>query len=135
MQARFEELLQRFTAAVEAGDGRALAETFCPDGVYHDVFYGAFAGREAIAGMLEGLLHREGSNLKWGRLEPVASEVALFHRRHGLCTRYDAFVRSAEVLLQLGMPAEKRERVMQKMLRRQLEEPGWQEHGWTGGAG
>jgi len=41
-QAKFEALLGRFTAAV-----------FTDDGLYHDVFYGAFQGRAKIAEMLE----------------------------------------------------------------------------------
>ena len=32
------ELLSRFTAAVEAGDGAAFGALFTADGVYHDVF-------------------------------------------------------------------------------------------------
>ena len=159
MQDRFETLLGQFTAAVEAGDGQALAATFTPDGVYHDVFYGAFQGREAIAGMLEGLFHRDGRNFKWTMIEPIASGdlgyarwqfsydsrleplegkrmfmdgVGLFRLKDGLFARYEDFARTAEVLLQLGMPAEKRERVAQKMLRQQMADPGWREHGWTG---
>lgn len=156
MQAEFEALLARFTAAVEAGDGAALAATFHPEGVYHDVFYGTFEGREAIAGMLEGCFHRDGKNFKWEMVEPVASGslgyarwlfsyesrlshiegkrifmdgVGLFRIRDGLFVRYEDFVRSAEVLLQLEMPAEKRERVMQKMLRQQMADTGWSRHG------
>ena len=49
----FPDLLARFTGAVEAGDGAALAALFTDDGVYHDTFYGAFQGREAIRDMLE----------------------------------------------------------------------------------
>ena len=156
MQAQFESLLARFTAAVEAGDGAGLAGTFLPDGVYHDVFYGAFHGREAIAGMLEGLFHRDGENFKWEMIEPVAGDslgyarwqfsydsklphiagkrifmdgVGLFRLQEGLFARYEDFVRTAEVLLQLEMPAEKREKVMQKMLRQQMVDEGWNRHG------
>jgi ATP-dependent HslUV protease ATP-binding subunit HslU len=32
-QAVFEELLKRFSAAAEAGDGEAFAQSFTPDGV------------------------------------------------------------------------------------------------------
>ena len=54
----FAELLQRMTSAICAGDARAAAECFTPDGVYHDGFYGAFSGREAIAGMVAGLFDK-----------------------------------------------------------------------------
>ena len=35
-QAEFEQLLQRFSAAAEAGDGEAFAQCFTPSAVYHD---------------------------------------------------------------------------------------------------
>ena len=38
-------MLRAFCDAVEQHNGKAFAELFTEDGVYHDVFYGAFAGR------------------------------------------------------------------------------------------
>ena len=35
---------------------------FTPDGVYHDVFYGAFEGRDRIAEMIRDYFHRDGCN-------------------------------------------------------------------------
>ena len=61
----FAELLGRMTSAICAGDARAAAECFTPDGVYHDGFYGEFAGREAIAGMITGLFHRDARDFEW----------------------------------------------------------------------
>ena len=52
----FKAILAEFCAAVEAGDGRRLAALFTPDGVYHDVFYGAFKGREKIAELMPAVL-------------------------------------------------------------------------------
>ena len=43
------------TSAVCAGDAQAAAECFTSDGIYHDGFYGEFAGREAIGRMITGL--------------------------------------------------------------------------------
>jgi len=43
-------LLRAFCEAVERRDGRGFASLFSEDGVYHDAFYGAFAGRAKIAG-------------------------------------------------------------------------------------
>ena len=37
-------MLRTFCDAVEQHDGAAFAALFTEDGVYHDVFYGAFAG-------------------------------------------------------------------------------------------
>ncbi|MDZ4367592.1 MAG: nuclear transport factor 2 family protein, partial [Afipia sp.] len=41
-----EKHLHDFCRAVEQRNGKAFAELFTDDGVYHDVFYGPFAGRE-----------------------------------------------------------------------------------------
>jgi len=68
----FSVLLSRFTAAVESGDGAALAGLFTPDGVYHDTFYGEFAGREAIARMLTDHFWRDAEAFKWDMAEPVS---------------------------------------------------------------
>ena len=35
-------MLRAFCDAVEQRNGKAFAELFTEDGVYHDVFYGAF---------------------------------------------------------------------------------------------
>jgi SnoaL-like domain len=53
------------TSAVCAGDAQVAAECFTSDGVYHDGFYGEFAGREAIASMITGLFHRDASDFVW----------------------------------------------------------------------
>lgn len=65
------DLLKEFTAAVEAGDGGRLAALFTDDGVYHDTFYGAFQGREAIADMLENRFWRDASAFRWEMKDPV----------------------------------------------------------------
>ncbi len=69
----FSEVLRRFTAAVHAGDGAGLAALFTAEGVYHDGFYGEFAGREAIAEMIEQRFHRDARDFKWDMLEPLRS--------------------------------------------------------------
>lgn len=63
--AIFAELLERMTSAICAGDARAAALCFTPDGIYHDGFYGEFAGREAIANMITGLFRRDASDFVW----------------------------------------------------------------------
>lgn len=72
-QSEFENLLARFTAAVEGDGGAALAALFTEDGIYHDVFYGAFQGREKIAEMLEGHFWAHGEDYRWVMHEPVVS--------------------------------------------------------------
>ena len=68
----FTTLLQNLTQAAMAGDGKSVAECFTADGVYHDVFYGAFRGRAAIADMIENYFHRDASNFIWDMHEPVS---------------------------------------------------------------
>lgn len=61
----FLDLMKRMTGAAVAGDGRGVADCFTEDGVYHDVFYGAFKGRDAITDMIENYFHRDGENFIW----------------------------------------------------------------------
>lgn len=68
----FPDLLEAFTAAVEAGDGAALARLFTETGVYDDTFYGAFEGRAAIQDMLENHFWRDAKAFRWDMREPVA---------------------------------------------------------------
>ena len=67
----FAALMERFAAAAVSGDGAALAALFTEDGAYHDVFYGTFNGRAAIADMLENRFHRDAENFRWDMHDPV----------------------------------------------------------------
>ena len=71
MAVDFESVLERFTAAVEAGNGQALASLFRPNGIYDDCFYGAKVGRDAIAKMLEQEFWGHAEGFKWEMMEPV----------------------------------------------------------------
>lgn len=62
--------IERFSAAVAAGDGQAFAALFTPDGTYDDVFYGPFHGRDALARMLD-LFHRDGRDFVWEMRDPI----------------------------------------------------------------
>jgi len=68
----FTDLLAAFTAAVEAGDGKALGRLFTPDGVYHDTFYGEFKGADAIADMIDNRFQRDARDFRWDMLDPVS---------------------------------------------------------------
>ncbi|MBI1943165.1 MAG: nuclear transport factor 2 family protein [Betaproteobacteria bacterium] len=61
----FESLLATMTRAICAGDGAAAAACFTPGGMYHDGFYGEFAGREAIARMVTDCFHRDARDFAW----------------------------------------------------------------------
>jgi ketosteroid isomerase-like protein len=150
------DILSDFTAAVEAGDGARFAALFTEDGVYDDVFYGVFQGREAIANMLEGLFHRDGRNFKWEMIDPVddgrtgyarwrfsfdstlehikdkrifMDGVGLFELRDGLISRYEDCARTAELLEQMGMPEAKQQRVVARMQAKMFDEQDWSAHG------
>ncbi len=69
----FESMLNVFCHAVETGDGKALAALFTVDGVYHDGFYGAFRGRDAIAEMLTDRFHGDARDFLWEMNNAVRS--------------------------------------------------------------
>lgn len=69
----FETLLGRFSAAIQHDGGTALASLFCEDGVYHDVFYGAFHGRDDIARMVDEHFWGHGERYLWEMRDPVVS--------------------------------------------------------------
>jgi len=73
-------LLREFCDAVEKKDGRRFAALFCEDGVYHDVFYGAFAGRAKIAEMIEDHFYATADDFRWDMVEPVTDGATLYTR-------------------------------------------------------
>lgn len=75
-----DKLLHDFCRAVEARDGAAFAALFTDDGVYHDVFYGAFAGREKIAQMIDDWFYRTASDFRWDMHDPVSDGRTLYAR-------------------------------------------------------
>jgi hypothetical protein len=72
-EMQFAKLLRNMTQAAARGAGAEVAKCFRADGIYHDVFYGAHSGREAIAEMIEGCFHRDGTDFVWEIHDPVAS--------------------------------------------------------------
>ncbi len=71
-------LLKQFCSAVERRDGEAFAELFTEDGVYHDVFYGAFKGRAKIAEMVDDWFHRTARDFRWEMFRPVTDGTMLY---------------------------------------------------------
>ena len=69
---KFQDLLGAMTRAICAGDGAGAAACFTSEGVYHDGFYGEFAGREAIARMVTGYFHRDARDFEWRLLEALS---------------------------------------------------------------
>ena len=73
-------LLRAFCDAVEARDGKTFAELFTEDGVYHDVFYGAFAGRAKIAELIDDWFYRTACDFRWDMHAPVSDGRTLYAR-------------------------------------------------------
>jgi len=73
-----EQLLRAFCDAVEQHKGKAFAELFTEDGVYHDVFYGAFAGRAKIAEMIDDVFYRTATDFRWDMHSPVSDGKTLY---------------------------------------------------------
>ncbi|RXH40659.1 nuclear transport factor 2 family protein [Bradyrhizobium zhanjiangense] len=73
-------MLRTFCDAVEQRNGRAFAELFTEDGVYHDVFYGAFADRAKIAEMIDDWFYRTATDFRWDMHNPVSDGTTLYAR-------------------------------------------------------
>ena len=73
-------MLRSFCEAVERRDGRAFAALFAEDGVYHDVFYGAFKGRGKIAEMIDDWFYRTATDFRWDMHAPVSDGDMLYAR-------------------------------------------------------
>ena len=73
-------MLRAFCDAVEQRKGAAFAELFTEDGVYHDVFYGTFAGRAKIAHMIDDWFYRTATDFRWDMHEPVSDGKTLYAR-------------------------------------------------------
>jgi ketosteroid isomerase-like protein len=74
------KLLKNFCDAVEQCDGNRFAALFTENGVYHDVFYGAFEGRERIASMIPEWFYKSASDFRWDMHDPVSDGRTLYAR-------------------------------------------------------
>ena len=74
------DLLRAFCDHVEQHNGKAFAELFTEDGVYHDVFYGAFAGRAKIAELIDDWFYRTATDFRWDMHSPVSDGQTLYAR-------------------------------------------------------
>ena len=73
-----EQMLRAFCDAVEQRNGKAFAELFAEDGVYHDVFYGAFTGRAKIAEMIDDVFYRTATDFRWDMHSPMTDGERLY---------------------------------------------------------
>ena len=73
-------MLRAFCNAVEQRNGAAFAALFTEDGVYHDVFYGAFEGHAKIAAMVDDWFYRTATDFRWDMHAPVSDGETLYAR-------------------------------------------------------
>jgi ketosteroid isomerase-like protein len=73
-------MLRAFCDAVEQRNGGAFARLFTEDGVYHDVFYGAFKGHARIAEMIDDWFYRTATDFRWDMHDPVSDGETLYAR-------------------------------------------------------
>lgn len=152
--AAFEALLEKFAACVAANDGAGLGALFTPDGVYDDYFFGAHGGRAAIAAML-ARFHEGGEHFRWEFFEPLANErtgyaryrfsyrskvpdsagkpimfegISVIQLKDGLIEHYAEVFDRGAAFVQLGFPAGKVARLLEKYAQAQNATPGFQPH-------
>lgn len=151
----FADLLAAFTKAVVANDGAALGALFTEDGVYADEFFGAHRGRAAIAAMLRRF-HDTGSDYRWDFFDPVSDGGTGYARfrfsyrsilpesdgrpvmfegisqfrlaGNGLIQHYSEAFDRGVALVQLGFPAERIRRIVEKAAAAQNAAPEARAH-------
>lgn len=136
----FAALLDRFTAAGCANDGIRFAGLFTEGGTYEDDFFGLFHGRAEIAAMLQRF-HDTGEDYRWdfrdlvtgGALayatfrfsfrskmpgyegKPVLiTGISCFRFEDNLIAAYRETFDTGIALTQLGFPADRIKRVLDK---------------------
>lgn len=134
-----QTMLRAFADAVQNRDGEAFARLFTEDGVYRDVFYGAFRGRAKIAEMVNDWFYRTATDFRWHLHEPVSDGrtlyarytfsyksllpeaggkrvmfegVAIYTLRDGLIAEYREVANTGPALLDLGFAPERVARIL-----------------------
>jgi len=153
----FTGFLDRFTRTVEQGDGGAMAAFFTPDGVYHDTYYGAFQGRDAIADMLENRFWGDAEAFQWDMYEPVFDNtlnlgyarwvfsytstmddsrgrrvvfngMSQFSLSNGLIVTYREVFSAGLALTQLDMDPARVDTILRRLVDKHKNDPEWGHH-------
>ena len=150
----FTTLLSEFAAAGIANDGARFTALFTDEGTYDDLFFGLHRGRAQIAAMLQRF-HDTGRDYRWEFVEPVSdgqlgyarfrfsyasrlpgcedrpvffTGISQFRFAGPLIADYrEAWDRGA-ALVQLGFPAERIRRVVEKAAAAQNQTAEAREH-------
>jgi ketosteroid isomerase-like protein len=147
--------LHDFCRAVEARNGEAFAALFTDDGVYHDVFYGAFVGRAKIAEMIDDWFYRTATDFRWDMHDPVCDGrmlyarytfsytsllpeangtramfegVAIMKLRDGLIAEYHEVVNTAPAFVDLNFAPERMAKILAKQGASLKARPEMQKH-------
>ena len=150
----FTELLAAFAEAVQTNRGPRLANLFTEDGVYEDGFFGSCTGRPGITAMLQRF-HDTGSNYFWEFVDPVSNGavgyarfrfsyasrlpestgraalfegMSCFRFRGNLIAHYSEAFDRGVALVQLGFPAERIRRILEKATAAQNQLPEARRH-------
>ena len=148
-------LLKDFCTAVERRDGKGFASLFTEDGVYHDVFYGSFKGRQKIAEMIDDWFHRTAKDFRWEMFRPVSDGrtlyayytfsyvstlpeakgkrvgfegVSMMALRDGRIAEYREVANSAIGLLDIGFAPERVAKILNREAAHIKARPEWQRH-------
>ena len=148
-------LLKQFCSAVERRDGKAFAALFAEDGVYHDVFYGDFRGREKIAAMIDDWFYRTARDFRWDMHRPVSDGrmlyayytfsyvstlpeaagkrvgfegVSIMGLRDGLITEYREVANVGPAFVELGFAPERTSKILAKEGDHLKKQPEWKRH-------
>jgi limonene-1,2-epoxide hydrolase len=150
----FVLVLDELAVACVANDGARFAALFTEDGTYEDDFFGLYRGRAEIAAMLQRF-HDTGEDYRWdfydavtdGRLgyatfrfsfrskmpghegKPVLiTGISCFRFEDRLIAAYRETFDTGIALAQLGFPAERLKRVLDKEAAAQNAAPEAREH-------
>ena len=148
-------MLKEFCDAVECKDGGGLAALFVEDGVYHDLFYGAFEGRARIAELVDEWFYKTATDFRWDMHDPVFDGRTLYARytfsyrsllpeaegrramfegvavmqvRDGLIAEYREVANSAIGLLDIGFAPERVAKILDKEAKEIKARPEWARH-------
>ncbi len=148
-------MLKAFCSAVERRDGKAFAELFSEEGVYHDVFYGPFKGREKIAEMVNDWFYRTARDFRWEMFRPVSDGtmlyayytfsyvstlpeakgkrvgfdgVSIMRLEDGKIAEYREVANSAIGLLEIGFAPERVAKILDKEAKEIKARPEWARH-------
>lgn len=150
----FETLLDEFSVRVATNDGAGLAALFTPDGSYDDYFFGVHKGRAQIAAML-ARFHEGGEQYRWEFFAPLSDGktgyaryrfsyrskvpgsagkpivfegISVMQLQDGLIAQYAEVFDRGTAFVQLGFPAGKVARLLEKYSEGQNATPGFQAH-------